>query len=94
MFYNAKLQGPAHFIDNSKNISFVTTYYENIDNESWSGKFVLNCQIFNQDNLQKYLKIMLFFHKSIPKTCSNYSPEQVSIQKLRLLDNKTVFLNV
>ena len=32
-FYNAKLQGPEPFTDNSKNIPFVTTYYENIDNE-------------------------------------------------------------
>ena len=32
-FHNAKLQGPAPFKDNSKNIPFVTTYYENIDNE-------------------------------------------------------------
>ena len=31
LFYNAKLQGPAPFPDNSKNIPFVTTYYENID---------------------------------------------------------------
>ena len=27
-FCNAKLQGPAAFTDNSKNIPFVTTYYE------------------------------------------------------------------
>ena len=33
MFYNVKLPGPAPFTDNSKNIPFVTTYYENIDNE-------------------------------------------------------------
>ena len=32
-FYNAKLQGPDPFKDNSKNIPFVTTFYENIDNE-------------------------------------------------------------
>ena len=32
-FYNAKLQVPAPFTDNSKNIPFVITYYENIDNE-------------------------------------------------------------
>ena len=32
-FYHAKLQGPAPFKDNPKNVPFVTTYYENIDNE-------------------------------------------------------------
>ena len=32
-FYNVKLKGPAPFTDNSKNIPFVTIYYENIDNE-------------------------------------------------------------
>ena len=32
-FYNAKVQGPVPYTDNSKNIPFVTTYYENIDNE-------------------------------------------------------------
>ena len=32
-FCNAKLPGPATFTVNSKNILFVTTYYENTDNE-------------------------------------------------------------
>ena len=32
-FYNTKLQGIAPFADNSKNILFVTTYYQNINNE-------------------------------------------------------------
>ena len=32
-FYNAKLQRPAPFTDNLKNIPFVTTYCKNIDNE-------------------------------------------------------------
>ena len=32
-FYNAKLQGPAPFTDDLKNIPFVTSNYENIDNE-------------------------------------------------------------
>ena len=32
-FCNAKLPGPATFTGNSKNILFVTTYYENTDNE-------------------------------------------------------------
>ena len=32
-FYNAKFQCSSPFTDNSKNILFVTTYYENIDNE-------------------------------------------------------------
>ena len=31
--YNAKLQGPVPFTDNPKNITPVTTYYENIENE-------------------------------------------------------------
>ena len=56
-FYNAELQGPASFKDNSKNIYLVTIYYDNIDNEKWSGKFVLNYQTFSQDTFQKYLKI-------------------------------------
>ena len=41
--------------------------------KKWLGKFVLNCQIYNQDIFQKYLKIkMLFFCKNDPKTCSDY----------------------
>ena len=41
--------------------------------KKWSGKFLLNYQLFSLDIFQKYLKIkMLFFHKSTPKTCSNY----------------------
>ena len=36
--------------------------------KKWSRKFVLNCQIFNQDTFQKYLKIkILSFHNSNPK---------------------------
>ena len=33
-FHNAKLQGPANQKINSKNIPFVTTYHENVDNKS------------------------------------------------------------
>ena len=36
--------------------------------KKWSGKFLLNYQLFSLDIFQKYLKIkMLFFHKSTPK---------------------------
>ena len=31
-FYNTKLQGKNRCTDNSKNVSFVPTYYENTDN--------------------------------------------------------------
>ena len=42
--------------------------YENIDNEKVVGKYVLNCQIFNQDTFRRYLKItMLFFSQKQPK---------------------------
>ena len=44
-FCNAKLQGPAPFKDNSKNIPFVTTYYENIDNEKVVRK--IRCKLSN-----------------------------------------------
>ena len=47
-FYNAKLQGPVPFTDNFKSIPFVTTC-ENIDMKKWSGKSILNCEIFSQD---------------------------------------------
>ena len=60
-FYNAKLQGPVLFTDNSKNIPFVTTYYENIDNEKVVRKIRSKLSKI-QDTFQKYSKIkMLFF---------------------------------
>ena len=72
MFYNVKLPGPAPFTDNSKNIPFVTTYYENIDNEKVM-KIRSKLSNIQSRPFQKYLKIkMLFFHKSNPKTCSDY----------------------
>ena len=72
-FYNAKLQGPAPSEDTLKNIPFITTYYENIDDKKVIKKFVLNCEIFSQDIVQKYLKMkMLFFHESNRKTYSDY----------------------
>ena len=72
-FYNSKLQGPALFTDNLKNIPFVTTYYENIGNEKVVKKLVLICQIFNQEIFWRCLKMkILFFHKSSQNTYSNY----------------------
>ena len=62
--------------------------------KKWSGKFVLNYQTFDHDTFQKYLKIkMLFLLKKNPKTCSDYQPEQDSIQKLMYFNNRTNFLN-
>ena len=72
-FYHAKLQGPAPFKDNPKNVPFVTTYYENIDNEKVVRKIRSKLSNIHQDSFQNYLKIkMLLFTKSNPKTCSDY----------------------
>ena len=63
-FYNAKLQGPAPFTDNSKNIPFVTTYYENTDHDE---KVVRKIR----SKLSNIQSRQLFFLKNNPKTCSS-----------------------
>ena len=72
-FYNAKLQCPAPFTDNSKNIHFVTTYSENIDNQKGVRKICSKLSKIQSRHLSEVFKIkMLFFPKSNPKTCSKY----------------------
>ena len=41
----------------------------------YSGKFVLKCQIFNQDSFQKYLKIKMLQKFKRWKICSLYIVE-------------------
>ena len=72
-FYNAKLQGPALAADNQENIPFVTTYYENIDNEKVVGK--IRSKLSNIESkhlLEEFKNKMLLFPKSNPKTRSGY----------------------
>ena len=72
-FYNAKLQGPALAVDNQENIPFVTTYYENIDNEKVVGRIRSKLSNIESKHLSEVFKNkMLFFPKSNPKTCSGY----------------------
>ena len=56
----AKLQGPTPFTDNSKNIPFVTTYYEDIDNEKVVGK--IRCKL---SNIQSRHLSEVFKNKSV-----------------------------
>ena len=72
-FYNAKLQGPEPFTDNSKNIPFVTTYYENIDNKKAVRKIPSELSNIQSRQLSEVFKNkMLIFPKSSPKTCPDY----------------------
>ena len=58
---NYKAQLPLT-LDKSKNIPFIISYYDKVNNGKVVKKFVLSSQIFNHI-FQKYLKIkMLFFH--------------------------------
>ena len=59
-FYHAKLQGPAPFKDNPKNVPFVTTYYENIDNEKVVRK--IRSKLLN---IQSRLVSELFKNKNV-----------------------------
>ena len=59
-FYHAKLQGPAPFKDNPKNVPFVTTYYENIDNEKVVRKIRSKLS-----NIQSRLVSELFKNKNV-----------------------------
>ena len=59
-FYHAKLQGPAPFKDNPKNVPFVTTYYENIDNEKVIRK--IRSKLLN---IQSRLVSELFKNKNV-----------------------------
>ena len=59
--YNAKLHGPVPFTDNLKNIPFVTTHYENIDN-----KKVVRCFFVK---FCKFLRIS-FFYRATPVVAS------------------------
>ena len=70
-FYNAKIQCPAPFTDNSKNIPFLTIYYENIDNEKVVRKIRSKLSNIQSKHLSEVFRNkMLFFHKSSPETCS------------------------
>ena len=59
-FYHAKLQGPAPFKDNPKNVPFVSTYYENIDNEKVIRK--IRSKLLN---IQSRLVSELFKNKNV-----------------------------
>ena len=46
--------------------------------KNWSERVLLNCQIINQDTVQKYLKItMLFFTKGTPKFTAIINPNKI-----------------
>ena len=89
-FYNAKLQGPVPFTDNSKNIPFVTTYYENIDNEKLVRK------IRFKRHLTKVFKNKdVIFSQMEPKNLLRLlTRARFSTEVNELLNNRTDILNV
>ena len=71
MMHNYKGQNPLQII--RKTLILLQLIMKIKIMKKWSGKFILNDLIFNQDTFQKYLKIKkLFFPKSNPKNRSNY----------------------
>ena len=71
MMHNYKGQNPLQII--RKTLILLQLIMKIKIMKKWSGKFILNYLIFNQDTFQKYLKIKkLFFPKSNPKNRSNY----------------------
>ena len=74
-FYNAKLQGPVLFTDNSKNIPFVTTYYENIDNEKVVRKIRSKLSKIQSRHLSEVFKnknVILFLHSNLIVTLTSF----------------------
>ena len=89
-FYNAKLQGPVPFTDNSKNIPFVTTYYENIDNE----KLVRKIR-FKRHLTEVFKNKDVIFSQMEPKNLLRLlTRARFSIEVNELLNNRTDILNV
>ena len=89
-FYNAKLQGPVPFTDNSKNIPFVTTYYENIDNE----KLVRKIR-FKRHLTEVFKNKDVIFSQMEPKNLLRLlTRARFSTEVNELLNNRTGILNV
>ena len=89
-FYNAKLQGPVPFTDNSKNIPFVTTYYENIDNE----KLVRKIR-FKRHLTEVFKNKDVIFSQMEPKNLLRLLTQaRFSTEVNELLNNRTDILNV
>ena len=89
-FYNAKLQGPVPFTDNSKNIPFVTTYYENIDNE----KLVRKIR-FKRHLTEVFKNKDVIFSQMEPKNLLRLlTRTRFSTEVNELLNNRTDILNV
>ena len=89
-FYNAKLQGPVPFTDNSKNIPFVTTYYENIDNE----KLVRKIR-FKRHLTEVFKNKDVIFSQMEPKNLLRLlTRARFSTEVNELLNNRTDILNV
>ena len=89
-FYKAKLQGPVPFTDNSKNIPFVTTYYENIDNE----KLVRKIR-FKRHLTEVFKNKDVIFSQMEPKNLLRLlTRARFSTEVNELLNNRTDILNV
>ena len=89
-FYNAKLQGPVPFTDNSKNIPFVTTYYENIDNE----KLVRKIR-FKRHLTEVFKNKDVIFSQMEPKNLLRLlTRARFCTEVNELLNNRTDILNV
>ena len=89
-FYNAKLHGPFPFTDNSKNIPFVTTYYENIDNE----KLVRKIR-FKRHLTEVFKNKDVIFSQMEPKNLLRLlTRARFSTEVNELLNNRTDILNV
>ena len=89
-FYNAKLQGPVPFTDNSKNIPFVTTYYENIDNE----KLVRKIR-FKRHLTEVFKNKDVIFSQMEPKNLLRLlTRARFSTEVNEVLNNRTDILNV
>ena len=72
-FCNAKLSGPATFTGTSKNILFVTTYYENTDNEKVVRKIRSELSNIQSRHLSEVFKNKnVILSQKIPKNLSNY----------------------
>ena len=95
-FYDAKLQGPVPFTDNSKNIPFVTTYYENIDNEKLVRKIRFKLSKIQSRHLTEVFKNKnVIFCQMEPKILLRLlTRARFSTEVNELLNNRTEFLNV
>ena len=94
--YNAKLQDPFPFTDNSKNIPFVTTYYENINNAKLVRKIRFKLSKIQSRQLTKVFKNKnVIFSQMEPKNLLRLlTRARFSTEVNELLNNRTDFLNV